>query len=47
MRVFDIEGLGYDAAVVTIRGEMILMMDVALPHDERVGYMLGAMADLD
>jgi hypothetical protein len=47
MRVFDIENLGYSAAIVTICGERILLMDVAMNQDERVSAMLDAMADLD
>lgn len=47
MRVFDIENLGYSAAIVTICGEQILLMDVSMNQDERVSAMLDAMADLD
>lgn len=47
MRVIEVEGLGYEAAIVTIKREPILMIDAGLGHDERVGVMLGAMKDLD
>jgi hypothetical protein len=47
MRVFDIENLGYSAAIVMIGEEQILLMDVELDQDERVEVMLDAMAEHD
>lgn len=44
MRVIDVPGLGWEAAVVDIEGETLLLMDVALSVDERIGVMNEVMA---
>ena len=47
MRVLDVPNLGFESALVTVKGERILLLAKELEEDRRVGYMLGAMARLD
>lgn len=47
MRVFDIDDLGYESAIVTIGDAYLLLLDTKLTQDERVDVMLGAMERLD
>lgn len=44
MRVLDVEKLGYPAAVVTIDGERMLLLDTALGCDERIDVLSRVMA---
>lgn len=46
MRVLEVEGLGYEAAIVRIAGETLLLMDVVLDCDERIDVMNRAMAQV-
>ena len=45
MRVIDVQGLGWDAAIVNIEGETVLLIDPALDVDERIKVMNEVMAE--
>ena len=45
MRTLDVAGLGWDAALVTIQGEQLLLIDAQLPWDKRMDVMTEAMVD--
>jgi hypothetical protein len=48
MRVIDVEGLGYDAVVVTINGdERLLLIESTLDVDTRIEMMTEAMVAVD
>lgn len=43
MRTIDVQDLGWDAALVTIAGERVLLIDAALSWGERMCVMNEAM----
>jgi hypothetical protein len=44
MRVIEVTGLGWDAALVSIEGECLLLIDSQLGWDKRMDVMNEAMA---
>lgn len=44
MRTIFVEELGWEAALVTIAGERVLLMDNRLNWDQRMDFMFDAMA---
>jgi hypothetical protein len=44
MRTIDVQGLGWDAALVTIEGECLLLIDSQLAWDRRMDVMTELMA---
>lgn len=43
MRTIEVQGLGWDAALVTIAGERVLLIDLDLSWDKRMDVMNEAM----
>lgn len=44
MRTIFVDDLGWDAALVTIAGQRVLLMDNDLSWDQRMNFMFDAMA---
>ena len=47
MKILEVEGLGWPAALVEIENEPVLLINSTLDQDERVEVMLDAMNELD
>lgn len=45
MRTIDVNGLGWDAAIIDIEGEQVLLLDAALETDDRIAVLSRAMAN--
>lgn len=43
LRTIEVQGLGWDAALVKIAGESVLLIDAALSWDKRMDVMTEAM----
>lgn len=46
MRVLDVDQLGWEAAIVTIEGETLLMLDSALSVDDRIEALTQALDEI-
>lgn len=44
IRVVEVEGLGWEAALCDIEGESVLFLDVGLTADQRIEILTDAMA---
>ena len=46
IRFLSVAGLGYEAAIIDIEGETLLLVDAALDSEERIEVMTRAMAQV-
>jgi hypothetical protein len=47
VRPLDVQGLGWDAAVVDIEGETLLLIDADLCVDDRIKVLNRALAEVE